>query len=433
MSSLVYSKISSQDDEDGHDTTNNYSVDHDDNDAIELTDIGAKAPLGGRIKVGGKMNFDDGDEDEDYCYDGDYNDEDDDNSDDPVDSRRTRHKRYPGGGGGGGQYSQVDDNVGDDDGDHAIPAATTTTTTHTRLPLEYLEEQLLWNVWNRWEEPCILSIVVTVCAVLPVLVLWMYGAFAFINRFWILWPFAFHAQLRVGVSMWYIKCSSTVRFQRRRILRVVCSVMTIVEIVLCGLVYPMIGSILEQAFFRDVDGRVVDDWTTETRFLSQVILLGWVVVTLRCCVGGICLAIRIMKLVSPNSNREWRPTFWIPCGGGGGGDGGGNYISFDDTTRTRLYQTFRVITIVLLGVNGVCVLSAASHFGPWPMYSLPMDCDDMDETECALPFPSFHHMKVDLDTLTGWRVDLKGLPPLRGGLPFHPRFLNELDGFSTSE
>jgi hypothetical protein len=29
-------------------------------------------------------------------------------------------------------------------------------------------------------------------------------------------------------------------------------------------------------------------------------------------------------------------------------------------------------------------------------------------------------------------VNLRGLPPLRGGIPFHPRFLNELDGFSTS-
>jgi hypothetical protein len=136
-----------------------------------------------------------------------------------------------------------------------------------------------------------------------------------------------------------------------------------------------------------------------------------------------------MKIVSPDSHREWRPTFWIPCGGGGGEDD----ASFDDTSRNRLYQTFRVINILMLGVNGVCALSAASHFGPWPMYSLPEDCDNLDETECALPFPSFHHMKVDLDTPTGWRVNLKGLPPLRGGLPFHPRFLNELDGFSTSE
>jgi hypothetical protein len=42
-------------------------------------------------------------------------------------------------------------------------------------------------------------------------------------------------------------------------------------------------------------------------------------------------------------------------------------------------------------------------------------------------------MKPDTSSHTGWRVDLKGMPPLRGGIPFHPKFLNELDGFSTSK
>jgi hypothetical protein len=61
------------------------------------------------------------------------------------------------------------------------------------------------------------------------------------------------------------------------------------------------------------------------------------------------------------------------------------------------------------------------------------DCDPLDPTECALPFPSFHHMVPDSTTETGWRVHLqaKVLPPLRGGLKIHPGFLNELDGFST--
>jgi hypothetical protein len=50
----------------------------------------------------------------------------------------------------------------------------------SRLPLEWLEEQLLWNVWNRWEEPFILSILVTaILVVVPTLVLCMYGAYQF--------------------------------------------------------------------------------------------------------------------------------------------------------------------------------------------------------------------------------------------------------------
>lgn len=422
MSSLTYSKVSLEEDEEDHD-----------DDAIELTDLSTKPPLSADgIETGERDYDDDDDDDENYCYDDDYNDDDNDGNDDDKDDRRRRRRRrrrLP----GGGKYSHVDDEGEEEgDGDRTISPSGG----HSRLPFEFLEEQLLWNVWNRWEEPCILSIGITICPLLPVLVLWMYGAYAFINRFWILWPFVFHGQIRLALSMWYIKCTSIVGFKRRRTLRFVCSVMTVMECVVFGFVYPMIGSILQETFFRDVDGTLVDDWIVEARYLRLVILLGWMVVLLRCCVGGICLTIRTMKIVSPNSYREWRPTFWIPWGGkgvGGSGSSDDDDASFNDTTRTRLYQTFRVLNILMLGLNGLCALSAASHFGPWPVYSLPKDCDDTDETECALPFPSFHHMKVDLDTPTGYRVDLKGLPPLRGGLPFHPRFLNELDGFSTSK
>ena len=41
--------------------------------------------------------------------------------------------------------------------------------------------------------------------------------------------------------------------------------------------------------------------------------------------------------------------------------------------------------------------------------------------------------QTDATSQTGWRVDLKGMPLLRGGIPLRPRFLNELDGFSTSK
>jgi hypothetical protein len=399
MESSAYSKVSVEEDE-GH----NNDVDV---AAIELT---------GLFRTGRRRTSDDGMEigegefENEDCDDGapgeDYDEEVDDD-DRPV-GNGTRRKQLPGG--GNIHYDEVDGGAAGG---------------HCQLPLDTLEEQLLWNVWNRWEEPCILSIFVTVCPLIPALVLWMYGAFAFVNRFWAILPFAVHGQLRLAVSMWYIKCSSIAGFKGRRVLRVTCSAMTILEIFLCGVVYPTVGSVVRQAFFRDVDGTLVDDWVQESHFLRLVVLLGWLVVLLRCCVGGTCLTIRVLKVCFPSSYREWRPTFWIPFGG--------DDASLDNTTRNRLHRTFRATNLLMVGVNGVCALSAASHFGPWPMYSLPKDCDDLDETECALPFPSFHHMRADSTSPTGWRVHLRGLPPLRGGLPFHPRFLNELDGFSTSK
>jgi hypothetical protein len=302
------------------------------------------------------------------------------------------------------------------------------------VPPEVLEEQLLWNVWNRWEEPTMPSLLVTVFVLVPTLVLWMYGAYAFANRFWAMWIFVLHLQMRISVSAWYVRSTSVVfGFKRRRALRLVCSAATLLEVFLCAVVYPGIGSVLRESFFREPDGTLVEDWREEVRYLHLVVLLGWLVVLLRCCVGLPCVTVRLLKYyVYPDSYREWRPTFWTPYRGGD--DDNDHTLSLDDSTRNRLHHGIRGVNLLVLGINLLCVLSAASHFGPWPVYlSLPKDCDDLDETECALPFPSFHHMKADPTTVTGWRVHLRGLPPLRGGIPFHPHFLNELDGFSTSK
>ncbi|KAG7344243.1 hypothetical protein IV203_022251 [Nitzschia inconspicua] len=289
-----------------------------------------------------------------------------------------------------------------------------------RFSFDVLEEQLLWNVWNRWEEPALLSIIVTGIMLLPNLILWMYGAFAFVGRFWSLWIFVLPLQLRISVASWYIQSVSTVSFQHRRRLRILCSIMTLLEVTFL-LVYQALGKILTMAFFRDADGSIVYEWEREVRFIRIATVFSWMVILSRCAVGLTTMAVRTLKYTYPDTYREWRPTFWTP----------GRDESFSDSTRAKLLWSFRSFNILVLGFHTLCILSAASHFGPWPMYSLPEDCDPLDDTECGLPFPSFHHMKEDPTTPTGWRVHLRGLPPLRGGIPFHPRFLNELDGFST--
>ena len=294
---------------------------------------------------------------------------------------------------------------------------------HTRLPLEFLEEQLLWNVWNSWVEPCLLSILITTFVLLPTMILWIYGAFAFVGRFWSVWIFVMHLQLRFAVSTWYITSMSKVGFTRRRSLRVICSAMTVLEIILL-ITYCLIGNVLTEAFFRDVDGTIVVEWKKEFRFVKIASTMSILVIILRCAVGLPCTIIRAMKYTYPDSYREWRPTFWTPYG---------DEDSLGDATRYRLFWSFRLATLLIFVLNIICILSAMSHLGPWPLYSLPEDCDPLDDTECALPFPSFHHMIKDDDSATGWRVHLRGLPPLRGGIPFHPNFLNELDGFSTSK
>lgn len=290
----------------------------------------------------------------------------------------------------------------------------------SRLPdLAFLEEQLLWGVWNRWEEPCLLSVGVTGLLVVPLLLGWSIFVYhTFTGRFWSAWIFVLHLNLRLALAVWHIKSISTVKFQRRTLLRVLCSLLTLLEVILCGIVYPVVAHRVVEAFFRDVDGEIVHEWKSEVLVLRTFQAIGWLVAIIRLGIGLTCLTVRTAKSLSP-ACREWRPVFM-------------EQESLTDATYKRLHRGFIGTNLTVLVIHLICILSAFSHFGPWPLTTVPQECDPLDETECALPFPSFHHMRLDPTTPTGWRVDLKGLPPLRGGIPFHPRFLNEdLDGFST--
>lgn len=60
-------------------------------------------------------------------------------------------------------------------------------------------------------------------------------------------------------------------------------------------------------------------------------------------------------------------------------------------------------------------------------------CDPLDETRCALPFPSSVHLRPDETSETGWRVALDGqhLPLDKNGLYIDMSRWNERDGFSV--
>jgi hypothetical protein len=174
----------------------------------------------------------------------------------------------------------------------------------SKLPLEWLEEQLLWNVWNRWEEPCILSILITAILVVPTLVLCMYGAYQFSGRLWGIWVFVLHLQFRLATATWYIKSMAHVNFKRRTSLRITCSIMTLIELLLFGFVYPEIANAVISFFFNDMDGTIVYEWIRAERFLKLVKSLGWIVVILRCFAGVPAIVVRTMKYLSPTKNRE---------------------------------------------------------------------------------------------------------------------------------
>lgn len=62
------------------------------------------------------------------------------------------------------------------------------------------------------------------------------------------------------------------------------------------------------------------------------------------------------------------------------------------------------------------------------------DCDPLDPSICALPFPSQHFLKEDASTVTGYRVNFgeTSLPVNFDGTPTRPTYFNEHDGFSIN-
>jgi len=108
--------------------------------------------------------------------------------------------------------------------------------------------------------------------------------------------------------------------------------------------------------------------------------------------------------------------------------------------NTNVRRISQMVFLVALSLVLWTIMSATIHLPSWnaPKFDLAKgiasgDCDPLDDTECALPFPSSYHLIPDKHTETGYRVNLNGnsLPPMKGRPQMHPHFLNELDGFST--
>ncbi|HEY0135536.1 MAG TPA: hypothetical protein VGB85_15735, partial [Nannocystis sp.] len=66
--------------------------------------------------------------------------------------------------------------------------------------------------------------------------------------------------------------------------------------------------------------------------------------------------------------------------------------------------------------------------GPWELG----ECNPVDPTMCALPYPSLFHMR-EADTPTGWQLayTAAALPKNNSGTTMDPKYLNEKDGVSV--
>lgn len=231
--------------------------------------------------------------------------------------------------------------------------------------------------------------------------------------------------------------------------RIFTSIIASVDVLLLGIVYPRMTTSISDAFFKDVDGTTVIEWSGYAfRFqLYKVICLTAALLRTLLCVNAIGLR---FASASMESSLSTAPTWYdryctcprfvvapflyadIRL------QSVTRYCSVKSDKKKRMRRALRwfldlaLIAAITLAI--VCVDSSFRHFGIFtPPQVHDDDCDPLDETECFLPFPSFHLLKKDNSSVTGWRVNLQGrlLPYLKRGIRIHTDGVNKMDGFST--
>ena len=319
-----------------------------------------------------------------------------------------------------------------------------------------------------WEDPWLPSVAITMLLVVPSLGYSIWIAFRLTGRMWSCSLFVLHLILDTGtckslipdvnpLHQYIVDNNSTARrriscccYGRNKItcFRILAVLAALFDIASFGILYPKIMEGLVEELFTDEDGTTVIEWTGYVRDFQILRIVGYMIAALRCFFGLLSIVIRCCKWMYPERLGQWRPSYWdfpFSCGD--------NSVESSSVTKSSTPSTFsdselfskESIVRILRRVLSFSTYSSAlllvwcsfalmSHFGPWPMPTQEhADCDPLDPTECILPFPSFHHMKPDRTTVTGWRVNIDRhvFPPMRGGLTWSASFLSTLDGFST--
>ena len=346
----------------------------------------------------------------------------------PPPPHNTLEEDHLDGGGSQGDDDDDDDDQDDDDDDElgisAVARLSSLSSTggggggmkpiHISSEAEHYENAGV-SVLFTWSNPWLPSVAITTCLVVPVL---LGNIVVFYGLFWKLWPttwFQFHLVASLVVARYQL-CSMEV-LERKHVCLVLNAAL-VLEVILFAVLYPRLWQFLVSTFFTDVDGTSVIEWIYYKKALQFFTIMGWGIAVLRMALFVAIFQAQCRgKLV--NFLLAWRTTT----------------ASRDKTARLR--NSMKTILSFGIAVTGCILLwsiySMMLHIVPWSPPPAAYNCDPLDETECAFPFPSFHHMQKDLTTQTGWRVHLQSqtLPPAKGGIVVDTTILNELDGFST--
>jgi hypothetical protein len=292
-----------------------------------------------------------------------------------------------------------------------------------------------------WQEPWELSLLATIFFLIPALLGSIWFLLDMTSRIWPTTVFSLHLCIALAKARYHVllhQDNRVVVVVTSRLKKGIISFPPALDIFLFGYIYRNVVNVFDY-FFNDIDGTTVVEWSTQKHCMLVLRLLGILTVFFRILVGGLCLLSRWSTIHGASSSSplllRWTHVLLIDRFQNWMNDSSSWFTAMrQKQVRYRMQNLLSVLFFASLLWLSICVASCVSHYTSVHLWLPHYDyCDPLDTTECALPFPSFHHMSKDNSTVTGWRVNLqsKALPLLRGGIRVHLDFLNDLDGFST--
>ena len=318
--------------------------------------------------------------------------------------------------------------------------------------------QKLWTTFNLLLHPedwsTICFVIISICFTTPVVIATSHDFFQLFGVYFVYLPFTIHLTLLLSTCKLYFPflhmqkppTSQTPngKYNRKMIcINATMIIVALIDFILMGFIYPKyLWTFMIQNLFTEIDGTTSIDWSSYKDNFELYRSITLASTLIRIIVTTISYVIKLCISLYVHPEHQQCYTRVVPC----------TYqriLSFSmpiGLMRTILQYFLSTLLTVVTIILFISISSAMVHFGTSTI-AMPQgaisECDPLDETECWLPFPSFHMLQRDNTTDTGYRVHLRGdlLPPLKRSrwwffqnktdMYIQPNFLNRLDGFST--
>lgn len=285
-------------------------------------------------------------------------------------------------------------------------------------------------------------VMISICCTTPIVAGTGHEFFQLFGVYFVYLPFTIHLIILLIACKLSLSFSLQVSTTSQNGKNAIVTIVSLIDFTLIGIIYPKyLWTFMIQNLFTEVDGTISTDWSSYRQTFEFYRTIAITTVLFRFIISTILYTMRICLFFRAYREQERRSISMISCAE--------RTLSGVRAVRVMCIIFQYTLSLLLIVLSLILLASASSamvRFGTSTntIQQSPLpECDPLDETECWLPFPSFHMLRKDNTTDTGYRVHLRGklLPPLkrsrfwlfqkRDDMYIQPDFLNRLDGFST--